>query len=278
MKQNLNKFVSMIMEEVSLKDYTQEDFVDVYITVFKNWVKENYGESEINYPFSYLKKKYEDKFFETYNLKKQTWGGEYSMMAKAGKELVELSLHSYEQVPSTDSSWFDKPINQKLWKKVENQFKLPPYMKLEVVETRPRNLELRVNVDFVDFIKSPEKNPYPTTWRLLTEIQRYMQKYGGVKFGNPLHGDLQLTEGHYNFEGHEDWLNKTLKKEIKPKLKKEVTNPAFRGLKYEMKNGVPTIKVLFTSRSWSSKDETFQQVANVFRDLGYSSNLRITNY
>jgi len=278
MKQNYNKFASMIMEEVSIRDYTQEDFVDVYITVFKNWIKENYGESELKYPFSYLKNKYEDKFYKTYNLEKERWAGEYSAMSKAGKKFVEMSLHAYEDVPATDSSWFDKPLNQKLWKSVENQFKFPSYMKVDVVETRPRNLELRVNVDFVDFIKSPEKNPYPTSWRLQNEIQKFMQKYGGVKFGNPLHGDLNLSEGYYNFEGHEDWLNKTLKKEIKPKLKKEVDDPSFRGLKYEMKSGEPTLKILYSSRNWSARDEIQRKVEKFFRDMGYSNNLRISRY
>ena len=48
------------MEEVNIRDYTQEDFIDVYITVFKNWIKENYGDSELKYPFSYLNFRFTD--------------------------------------------------------------------------------------------------------------------------------------------------------------------------------------------------------------------------
>ena len=275
MNENINKFVSMIMEEVSLKDYTTEDFVDVYITIFKNWIKEKYGEQEIKYPFSYLKKKYEDEFFKFYDLRKVTYGGQYTMMANAGKEFVEMSLHSYDQVPSTDSSWFDKSINQRTWKAIEDKFKFPSYMNVEVVETRPRNLELDINVNFLDYIKSTESNPYPTGYQLITEIQKFMKKYGGVKFGNPLHGDLKLTERFYRFNGEEDWFNTAFKKEIKPKLKKEVNSRAYRGLKYEIKNGKPTITVLFTGYSCSDKDEAHEEVRKIIRDLGYTNNLII---
>ena len=276
MRQNHHKFASMIMEEVNIRDYTQEDFIDVYITVFKNWIKENYGDSELKYPFSYLKKKYEEKFYETYNLGRERFASEYSTMSKAGKKFVEMALHAYEEVPSTDYSWFDKPLNQKLWKSVENYFTFPPYMNVDVIETRPRNLQLNIDINFEDYIRSEEKNPYLTSFSLISKIQQYMSKYGGVKFGNPLHGDLRLYEGRYNYIGEEEWIKNEFKK-IKEVAKKEVNSHLYRGLKYELKDGTPRITVLFNrGSSWSNRSSVAEQVEKIIRDMGYSRNLSIT--
>ena len=280
MKKNINKFVNMIMEEVRIQDYTNEDFVDVFIMVFKTWVKENYGEEEVKYPFSYINKKHQAEFLKSLDIEKPySYNNDIVLMSSIGKKIVEKALHSYKEVPKSDESWFDKPINQKIWKSLEKELNLPSYMRIEVVETSPRNLEVGITVDFVDFIKSPEKNPYQTGYTLINEMIKFLSKYGGVKFGNPLHGDLKLYEKYYIYDGFDEWLKTGFNKEIKSAVKKELKgSPVFRGLKYQGKYGQPNITILWHSRTWADKGDATDKVRKIIRDMGYSYNLNISSY
>jgi hypothetical protein len=152
-------------------------------------------------------------------------------------------------------------------------------MRIEVVETSPRNLEVGITVDFVDFIKSPEKNPYQTGYTLINEMIKFLSKYGGVKFGNPLHGDLKLYEKYYIYDGFDEWLKTGFNKEIKSAVKKELKgSPVFRGLKYQGKYGQPNITILWHSRTWADKGDATDKVRKIIRDMGYSYNLNISSY
>jgi len=280
MNKNINKFVSMIMEEVRIQDYTNEDFVDVFIMVFKTWVKENYGEEEVKYPFSYIKKKHQAEFLKFLDIEKPySYNSDFVLMANIGRKIVEKALHSYKEVPKSDESWFDKPINQKLWKSLEKELNLPSYMRIEVVEESPRNLAVGITVDFVDFIKSTEKNPYKTGHMLTEKMRKFLSKYGGVKFGNPLHGELRLNEKYYNYDGFDEWLKTGFNKEIKSAVKKELKDSSvYRGLKYQTKYGEPNITILWSSRLWGDKGNDTDKVRKIIRDMGYSYNLNISSY
>jgi hypothetical protein len=280
MNKNINKFVSMIMEEVRIQDYTNEDFVDVFIMVFKTWVKENYGEEEVKYPFSYIKKKHQAEFLKFLDIEKPySYNSDFVLMANIGRKIVEKALHSYKEVPKSDESWFDKPVNQKIWKSLEKELNLPSYMRIEVVEESPRNLAVGITVDFVDFIKSTEKNPYKTGHTLTDKMRKFLSKYGGVKFGNPLHGELRLNEKYYNYDGFDEWLKTGFNKEIKSAVKKELKDSSvYRGLKYQTKYGEPNITILWSSRLWGDKGNDTDKVRKIIRDMGYSYNLNISSY
>jgi hypothetical protein len=270
----------MIMEEVRIQDYTNEDFVDVFIMVFKTWVKENYGEEEVKYPFSYIKKKHQAEFLKFLDIEKPySYNSDFVLMANIGRKIVEKALHSYKEVPKSDESWFDKPINQKLWKSMEKELNLPSYMRIEVVEESPRNLAVGITVDFVDFIKSTEKNPYKTGHMLTEKMRKFLSKYGGIKFGNPLHGELRLNEKYYNYDGFDEWLKTGYNKEIKSAVKKELKDSSvYRGLKYQTKYGEPNITILWSSRLWGDKGNDTDKVRKIIRDMGYSYNLNISSY
>jgi hypothetical protein len=280
MKKNINKFVNMIMEEVRIQDYTDEDFIDVFIMVFKTWVKENYGEEEVKYPFSYINKKHQAEFLKSLDIETpHSYYKNTNLMSSIGKKIVEKALHSYKEVPKSDESWFDKPINQKIWKSLEKELNLPSYMRIEVVEESPRNLAVGITVDFVDFIKSTEKNPYKTGYTLTDKMRKFLSKYGGIKFGNPLHGELRLNEKYYNYDGFDEWLKTGFNKEIKSAVKKELKDSSvYRGLKYQTKYGEPNITILWSSRLWGDKGNDTDKVRKIIRDMGYSYNLNISSY
>ena len=51
---------------LKLNDFN-DDYTNCSLEFLNSWIKEKYGEQEIKYPFSYLKKKYEDEFFKFYD-------------------------------------------------------------------------------------------------------------------------------------------------------------------------------------------------------------------
>ena len=54
-------FVSMLIEQVNLEGYTDEDFIEVFVNLFRPWVKSNHGDEVGQHPMSYLVKKYIDE-------------------------------------------------------------------------------------------------------------------------------------------------------------------------------------------------------------------------
>ena len=61
-KSEMIKFVSMIVEQVNLDGYNDEDFVEVFVNLFRPWVKSKHGDEVGKYPMSYLIKKHLEEF------------------------------------------------------------------------------------------------------------------------------------------------------------------------------------------------------------------------
>ena len=58
----LKNLIPILLEEFDINDYSDEDFVEVFVKYFRNWVKKKHGDEIGGYPMSYLFKKYEDEF------------------------------------------------------------------------------------------------------------------------------------------------------------------------------------------------------------------------
>jgi len=50
--------------EVDLDQYDDSDFIDVFVFVFRNWINNKLGDEAKKYPFSFLVKKYGQRFLE----------------------------------------------------------------------------------------------------------------------------------------------------------------------------------------------------------------------
>ena len=278
MSKKVSNIIRLIKEEIDIADYTNEDFIDVFVTIFKNWVRENHGDEIIKYPFSYLLNKYEDSFLKDLGLDRSKYRDVVSSrMPQVGKELVLRSMFAYEAIPKADKSWFDVPVNKRIWDAMISRLDIPPYMTVNVNEIRPRDLRITVGVNFVDMIKSSVPLKYKHTEDLTEEIKDFLKKYGGVKFGNPAHGNLRIVDGHFDASGFDDWEKKEL-----PNLKKElrtVAAPVVKSIKYVWTPRYgPTLFVTYNQMvrsGWTDRYEAINEMKELLADKGYSENLHI---
>lgn len=277
MSKNVSNIIRLIKEEIDISDYTNEDLIDVFLTVFKNWIKEKHGDDIIKYPVSYLLNKYEDDFLKELGLNKKDFSGSTSnRLSRIGRELVTRAMFAYESVPKTDKSWFDIPVNKRIWDTMISRLDIPPYMTVDVNELRPRYLKVAISADFVEMVKSKIPLKYKTVDSLTGEIKRFLKDYGGVQLGNPSHGKLQIVDGYYTMDGFYEWEKKEL-----PLLKKELRSGAknVKSIKYEWDNYYgPTLKVTYNHRrglGWTERYEDVKKMEEVLRSKGYFENIRI---
>lgn len=277
MSKNVSNIIRLIKEEIDISDYTNEDLIDVFLTVFKNWIKEKHGDDIIKYPVSYLLNKYEDDFLKELGLNKKDFSGSTSYrLSRIGRELVTRAMFAYESVPKTDKSWFDIPVNKRIWDTMISRLDIPPYMTVDVNELRPRYLKVAISADFVEMIKSKIPLKYKTVDSLTGEIERFLKEYGGVQLGNPSHGKLQIVDGYYTMDGFYEWEKKEL-----PLLKKELRSAAknVKSIKYEWDNYYgPTLKVTYNHRrslGWTERYEDVKKMEEVLRSKGYFENIRV---
>ena len=95
-------FVSMLIERVNLEGYTDEDFIEVFVNLFRPWVKSKHGDEVGQHPMSYLVKKYIDEFITHIKLDVTNFRYESGLkkFVSIGREIVRGGIY---QLPSLNS-------------------------------------------------------------------------------------------------------------------------------------------------------------------------------
>lgn len=277
----------LIIESTNISDYQNEDFIEVGIIFFRDWVKKEYGEKISKYPISYLNKKYGEKFIDycksELNFAEREvehWSHGHVNFNKLGVALVRNSLYSFVDV-TENKSWFDSPTNVKIWDKMIKSLDLPPYITFNVVESRPRVIEIDGYIDFEDYAKSKIPMKYPTLISYISEMRKFLTKYAGQKFGNPAHGELKIdTPRHseFNFVGFDEWVNNVFNKKIKPEIKKTPIGSYIRTMVCKLENRSyyykPTITIWVNrmSNRYEKKREVEKQVNQYLINNGFNTN------
>ena len=101
-KSEMIKFVSMIVEQVNLEGYTDEDFVEVFVNLFRPWVKSKHGDEVGKYPMSYLIKKHLEEFASDNKIELQRfYGGDLKKIIEIGRQIVRNGAY---QLPSLNTN------------------------------------------------------------------------------------------------------------------------------------------------------------------------------
>ena len=276
----------LIIESINISDYQNDDFIEVGIIFFRDWVKNEYGEKISKYPISYLNKKYGEKFIDYCKSKLnfsdqqiQHWGYRNLIdFKKLGVSLVQNSLYSFVDV-TENKSWFDSPTNVKIWDKMIKSLNLPPYLTFNVVESRPRFIEIDGYINFEEYIRSNISLKYPSLTMYLSEMKKFLTRYAGQTIGNPAHGELKIDTPRYsefNFVGFDEWVKKVFNKKIKPEIKKTPIGYNIRTMvcKIETRNHYhrPIISILINrmNRRYEIRMRVLEQVNQFLVDNGYN--------
>lgn len=215
-KTEMTNFVSMIVEQVNLSGYDEEDFVEVFVNLFRPWIKSNHGDEVSKYPMSYLVKKYFQEFTTDYNIQSDRYGTTMKKIISAGRDIVRNGKY---ELPSLNSN---KKFTERFKKHLDyfiSNLNVPDYIKFEITEDSPNDVDIESVIDFQKLIKSDNPNTF-SPYSFSKHLHEYLEKYLGVEFGSPVHGKLDLyIPGTPNYSGVEEWIknefNKTIKKQIK---------------------------------------------------------------
>lgn len=238
-----------------LRYFTNEDFIEVFINVFRPWVKKTHGDDVGQYPLSYLIKKYLNEFGKYVDPDYyEGYGQTSTKMVKIGREIIEKGISTLSTL-RPEEKFTEKYA--RVFNIIINNLKLPDFIKLSITENNSYDVNITFKVDFPKMLMSTLNNPRNTNQyqqEFKTAIEVLMGKTVG---GNPEFGELKISF-MTQFEGVDEWVknvwNKVLKKEIK-----KIGGDNIHSFRVEITNGLVNIKIRFSSYTgWSTKNKIGQ--------------------
>jgi hypothetical protein len=266
-------FVSMLIEQVNLAGYTDEDFIEVFVNLFRPWVKSNHGDEVGKYPMSYLVKKYIDEFITDIKVDVDIrYISGLNKFVKIGREIVRGGIY---QLPSLNSG---KKFTEQYKKHLEfiiSTLNLPEYINLKFTEDIPNKVYGEAIVDFQKLLKSQD-NP-PTIRQIAINLTKFFESYLGIEFGSPVHGKLDFyLNSTPTYVGLDEWtkneFNKNIKKQIKqlPSAERNISSLKLilntnNHLKAEIKIGWKR------DSRWNDQRSIKDSVKEILSNMGYNT-------
>jgi len=270
-------FVSMLIEQVNLEGYTDEDFVEVFVNLFRPWVKSNHGDEVGKYPMSYLVKKYIDEFISDIKLDVSDFRYESGLkkFARIGREIVRNGIY---QLPSLNSN---TKFTERFKKHLDyfiNNFNSPDYVKFNFTEESPNNVDIESVIDFQKLVKSDNPKAF-NTYSFSKHLREYLENYLGVEFGSPVHGNLDLyIASTPKYSGVEDWIKTEFNKNIKKQVKQlPLADRNISSLKFILRTSGRVgaeIKIGWKRDSrWTDQRPVKDSVKELLSNMGYNTEI-----
>ena len=270
-------FVSMLIEQVNLDGYTDEDFIEVFVNLFRPWVKSNHGDEVGKYPMSYLVKKYIDEFISDIKLDVSDFRYESGLkkFVKIGREIVRSGTYN---LPSLNSN---KKFTERFKKHLDyfiSNFNVPDYVKFNFTEESPNDIDIESVVDFQKLIKSDNSFTF-NTYSFSKHLREYLENYLGVEFGSPVHGKLDLyIASTPKYSGVEDWIKTEFNKNIKKQVKQlPLADRNISSLKFILRTSGRVgaeIKIGWKRDSrWTDQRPVKDSVKELLSNMGYNTEI-----
>jgi hypothetical protein len=268
---NESQYSKIIYENVNLRDYYIEDFVEVFYEKFRPWIKINHGDEVGKYPMSFLIKKYIKDFAKSVKYKDVIWDNftPLNLMERLGQHIV---LQGYV-LPTLNKGYkFTEKYKIGIEKLINNLY-LPSFATITFEEKKPFYVNCLMDIDFFKYITSDLN---PTSYRKLVDSREklvdYFEKFMGVSFGDSIHGDLEID---YNDSpimiGEEEWVNNILNKKIKKEIKLLPKSENLFSVKYTRNRFTPMIKLTFRRNTrWTDESEFVKNVRKYLSENGYN--------
>ena len=265
-------FVSMLIEQVNLEGYTDEDFIEVFVNLFRPWVKSKHGDEIGQYPMSFLVKKYVDEFLADIKVDVDVrYESGLKKFVRIGREIVRSGTYN---LPSLNSNEKFTERYKKHLEFIINHLNLPEYINIKFNEDSPNKVYGEAIVDFQKLLKSQD-NP-PTIRQIAINLTKFFEDFLGIEFGSPVHGKLDFyLNSTPTYVGLNEWtkneFNKNIKKEIKnlPSAERNISSLKLildnhSRLKAEIKIGWKR------DSRWSEHNKIKEEVRNILKSMGYN--------
>ena len=268
----LIKVINRIVESYTDDVYNDEDYVEVFLKYFRPWVKKNHGDEVGEYPLSYLVKKYIAEFAVDNGMHPDNvifgYRNNLSNAANVGKKLVQLGTHKLPSLRSQEkfTEKYKKPLEFFI-----RELNLPDYIKFELIEGTPYNILARFDVDWEGLIK------YQGTEKIkpdavIKELTQRITNFLGVEIGNPTYGQLSLKLDK-NYIGVDEWVKKTLNKEIKKKFRELPNSRILHAIKFETKSYELGGELKLSFKSWNGRNDFIKNAKELLQSMGYNTNI-----
>jgi hypothetical protein len=268
----LIEVINIIVESYNDDTYDVEDYIEIFFDNFRPWVKKKHGDEVGSYPFSYLVKKYMSEFISDFGMNPieiaYNYRGTIGNAERIGREFVKTGKH---KLPSLRSQ---KKFTEKYAKALEffvNQLDLPDFMEILFVEETPYRLKVVFNIDWESLIKSEgsEKIKYS---EIKQQLEGKIKDYLGVELGNPTHGNLDFSF-RKEYVGVDDWVKKTLNKEIKKKIRELPNSRILHAIRFETNSYGMGGELKLSFKSWNYRSDFVKSVRELLQGMGYNTNI-----
>jgi hypothetical protein len=273
-EEKLGKIISQIMEQVNLEDYADEDFIEGFLITFRQWITEKLGDESKKYPLSYLLKKYGIDFEKEMGIH-VGYGDSSSFshyrLLRSGKSLAEKEKYS---LPSMNPGVKFTEKYSKLLSHFIDKIELPDFVSISMEETVPNKVDVRFDVDFPKMIVSPEFKSL-SSGNLLFNLKKYLENFGGVEFGNPNYGQVQMNGKKLNYVGMDEWVKNVLNKKIKKEIKSLVPYAKnIHSIRFDVEGGKANMKIVFKDDfRWNLRKEVVSGIREYLTNLGYNTDV-----
>lgn len=270
---DLERIVKTVLENFNPSEYEDEDFIEVFLNYFRPWVKKNHGDEIGQYPLSLLIKNHINEFIEDYGIENNTrYYGAYRNMANVGRELAIKGVHKMPNLRKeglfTDK--FKKALNY-----FTDRLNLPEWITLELTEDSPYVVNGRFIVDWDKAIRDKSDKNYRAS-DLAFDFTKALTDFTGVEIGSVTHGKLDLNiNGSFLYKGVDEWVSKTLNKELKKKIRALPNSHVLHSVKFgPSHNSVGGyITLTYKSNAWRNSSDFTESVNELMSDLGYNTDI-----
>ena len=209
------KLLSLISES---QDFDDEDYVDAFLTVFKEWLRKNELPSS---PISMAFNRYKDRFLNEFGMGEEDvpkWRSGVGLMTIIGKKLLQRGVIKIQSL-RPETKFTEKFARQ--FKFFIDELNIPQYAKLTFVEEKPNEVDGRLKIDWNEMLKSESSpiSPYHLERKLTNKLKDFL----GINLGNIHHGELDFRiRREIDYDGLDLWKKNILNKVIKKRIKQEI--------------------------------------------------------
>ena len=268
----LIKVINRIVESYSDDVYNDEDYVEVFFHYFRPWVKKNHGDEIGEYPLSYLVKKYVAEFARDNGMHPDNvifgYRNNITNAANIGKRLVQQGKHKLPSLRSQEkfTEKYKKPLEFFI-----SELNLPDYIKFDLIEENPYNIWARFDVNWEGLIKHQGTEKIKPD-AVVKELTQRISDFLGIEIGNPTYGQLSLKLKK-DYVGIDEWVKKSLNKEIKKKFRELPNSRILHAVKFETKSYELGGVLKLSFKSWNGRNDFIRNAKDLLQSMGYNTNI-----
>ena len=267
---NLAISKNLVFEAVNLSGYDDEDFIEVFLTYFRPWIKSKHGDEIGGRPFIYLLNTYLKEFCQDMGIDTGfiRYSSKTSLMSRAGREIVLLGKHTLPTLRS------QKKFSEQHKRGLDIALKmldLPDYVNIRIEEDEPYEVDIFADVDFAQAAKDLSiDSPFTKIQQKMSyQLPRFIEETMGIKRGKPVLGELEF-HGMTNVLNFDEWVKKegrVFKRALADKFPND-----YRQLRFNYGNNRPEIKIGFTRYAgWNKKSQISEYLRELLAEKGYNT-------